>query len=195
MKESRMISVISLLFIMVVTICYILFFEYIDSNQLLSSILMNICCGLFVGLITCIIQYIHARSKIKYDIYGYYFDIYRTYYYANNKPFLFHYNSLSVLWKIKDLNPKILESLDNYHGVFKKYDKLYYKLNPRIKVDDSFRFKTLSKSIFQLFNKRTFSSLLDPLMKDVVKILNDIDSKRFKKDNEEMIRIFNKMNN
>ena len=194
MRESRTIAIVSSLLITIIIGCYILFFEYIKDNQLLSSILMNISCGLFVGLITCVIQYTLARNKIKYSIYGYYFDIYRTYYYANNRPFLFHYNSLSVLWKIKDLNPKILESLDNYHGVFKKYDKLYYKLNPRIKVNDSLKFKTLSKSIFQLFNKRTFSSLLNQLMKDVVKILDDIDSKRFKKDSEEMIRIFNKMN-
>lgn len=100
---------------------------------------------------------------------------------------------VSVYKKIIELNPKIIEALDEYHGLFKKYDSTYRKLNPIIKLKENYKTKNIIKSSFLWFNKKSFVSFFEPLMKEVESILININEKRFEKDKEEMIRMYNYM--
>ena len=90
-----------------------------------------------------------------------------------------------------ELNPKIVEALDEYHGFFNKYDNTYKKLNPTIKLEDNYKSKNMIKSFLSWFNKKSFNSIFEPLMKEVESILININQKRFDKDKEEMIRMYN----
>jgi len=47
------------------------------------------------------------------------------------------------------------------------------------------------KSFLSWFNKKSFYSIFEPLMKEVENILININQKRFEKDREEMIRMYN----
>ena len=42
-----------------------------------------------------------------------------------------------------ELNPKIVETLDEYHGLFKKYDSTYKRLNPTIKLEENYKAKNM----------------------------------------------------
>ena len=92
-----------------------------------------------------------------------------------------------------ELNPKIVEALDEYHGLFKKYDSTYKRLNPNIKLEENYKAKNMIKSFFLWFNKKSSNSFFEPLMKEVEGILLNINAKRFEKDKAEMIRMYNFM--
>ena len=191
MKESRLIILVSLcLFVLIRPILHLLLlirpnlFDY-------SSVATNLYCGVIVGLITSICQYCISRRKVINDVYSAYFDLYRSYYYTINKPFLWHYNSYNVYKKIIELNPKIVEALDEYHGLFNKYDNTYKKLNPKIKLEDNYKATNLIKLFLLWINKKSFNVVFEPLMKEVENILISINEKRFEKDKVEMIKMFN----
>lgn len=191
MKESRLMIIVTLcLFILLGPLFYL--FYLIHPNLLdYVNIATNLYCGIIVALITSICQYCSAKRKIINSIYSAYFDVYRSYYYSKNKSFLWHYNSYGVYKKMIELNPKIVEALDEYHGLFKKYDKTYRKLNPRIKFGNNYKAQNMIKSFLSLFNKKSFDGIFEPLMKEVENILININIKRFEKDRTEMIKMFN----
>ena len=191
MKESRLMIIVTLcLFILLGPLFYL--FYLIHPNLLdYVNIATNLYCGIIVALITSICQYCSAKRKIINSIYSAYFDVYRSYYYSKNKSFLWHYNSYGVYKKMIELNPKIVEALDEYHGLFKKYDKTYRKLNPRIKFGNNYKAQNMIKSFLSWFNKKSFDGIFEPLMKEVENILININIKRFEKDKTEMIKMFN----
>lgn len=191
MKESRLMIIVTLcLFILFGPFFYL--FYLIHPNLLdYVNIATNLYCGIIVALITSICQYCSTKRKIINSIYSAYFDVYRSYYYSKNKSFLWHYNSYGVYKKMIELNPKIVEALDEYHGLFKKYDKTYRKLNPTIKFGNNYKAQNMIKSFLSWFNKKTFDGIFEPLMKEVENILININKKRFEKDKTEMIRMFN----
>lgn len=193
MKESRLIIIASLcLFIFLGPIFYL--FSLLYPNLIdYMNIATNLYCGIIVGLVTSICQYCSSKRKIINSIYGAYFDVYRSYYYSKSKTFLWHYNSYSVYKKMIELNPKIVEAMDEYHGLFKKYDSTYKRLNPTIKLEENYKAKNMIKSFFLWFNKKSFNSFFEPLMKEVEGILLNINAKRFEKDKAEMIRMYNFM--
>lgn len=191
MKESRLMIIVTLcLFILLGPLFYL--FYLIHPNLLdYVNIATNLYCGIIVALITSICQYCSAKRRIINSIYSAYFDVYRSYYYSKNKSFLWHYNSYGVYKKMIELNPKIVEALDEYHGLFKKYDKTYRKLNPRIKFGNNYKAQNMIKSFLSWFNKKSFDGIFEPLMKEVENILININIKRFEKDKTEMIKMFN----
>ncbi len=190
MKESRLIIIVSiLLIIFVAPIAYLLnrycfYYDWI-------GITTNLYCGFIVGLVTSICQYYTAKRKIINTIYSAYFDVYRTYYYAKENAFLWHYNSYNVYKKIIELGPKISESLDEYHGLFKKHDKTYKKLNPKMYLDNSFKKNNILKSCLLWFNKKYFQKSFSSLLSKIEEVLIGINEKRFEKDKAEMIRMYN----
>lgn len=193
MKESRLIIIILIFLTLLVAILSsvieeldIIMFDYV-------SIATNIYCGIIVGLVTSICQYCTAKRKIENNIYSYYFDIYRAYFYSKNKPILWHYNSYNIYKKIIELNSKIEESLEDYHGVLKKYDKTYKKLNPIINFGEGFKGKNIYKSILLWFNKKSFDKIFEPLMKEIEIILSNINDKKFIEDKKAMINLYNHM--
>lgn len=188
MKEARIIIIILCgLMIIIYPSFYLLSllitFDYIDFST-------NLFCGAIVGLITTIIQFNIKKREIINKVYSTYFDIYKTYYYSKNKPFLFHYNSFSVYKKIMDLGPKISETLDEYHGFFKKHDKTYKKLNPTIELKNNYKAKKVIKSLFSWFNKKMFDETIGAFIVEVENILRTINKKRFEKDRESMTKMF-----
>lgn len=191
MKESRLMIIVTLcLFILLGPFFYL--FYLIHPNLLdYVNIATNLYCGIIVALITSICQYCSAKRKIINSIYSAYFDVYRSYYYSKKKSFLWHYNSYGVYKKMIELNPKIVEALDEYHGLFKKYDKTYRKLNPTIKFGNNYKAQNMIKSFLSWFNKKSFDGIFEPLMKEVENILININIKRFEKDKTEMIKMFN----
>lgn len=191
MKESRLMIIVSLcLFVLIGPVFYLFYLIY-PSLLDYKSVATNLYCGIIVGLITSICQYCSSKRKIVNSIYNAYFDVFRTYYYSKNKSFLCHYNSYSVYKKIKELNPKIVETLDEYHGLFKKYDKTYKKLNPKIELGDNYKAPKMIKSFLYWFNKKAFNEMFEPLITEIKNILVSINEKRFEKDEAEMVRMFN----
>ena len=191
MKESRLITIFSLILALVTTLIAIILY-YIWPNLIdYVGILTNIYCGIIVGLVTSLCQYFVQKRKIISNVFGAYFDIYRSYYYSKNRPLLFHYNVINIYKKLIDLNPKIIDELDEYHGFFKKYDKTYKKLNPTIKLYDNYKAKKIFKSLFMWFNKKYFESSIESLMFEIEKILRAINNKKFEKDKQEMIKMYN----
>lgn len=67
------------------------------------------------------------------------------------------------------------------------------KLNPTIKLEENCKAKNMIKSFFLWFNKKSFTSFFEPLMKEVDNILININEKKFEKDKAEMIRLYNFM--
>lgn len=191
MKESRLMIIVSLcLFALIGPIFYLLYILYPNLLDYIN-IATNLYCGIIVALVTSICEYWSARRKIINNIYNAYFDVYRTYYYSKNNTIFFHYNSHSIYKKMIELNPKIVEFLDEYHGLFKKYTKTYRKLNPIIQFGDNYKATNMIKSYLLWFNKKSFTSVFEPLMNQVENILINIDEKRFEKDKIEMIKMFN----
>lgn len=84
----------------------------------------NLYCGIIVGLITSVCQYFTAKNRIINNIYSLYFDLYRTYYYTKNSPFLYHYNAFNLYKKMCELSPKISENLSDYYTFLGKFDKI-----------------------------------------------------------------------
>ncbi len=90
-----------------------------------------------------------------------------------------------------ELNPRIIEALDEYHGLFKKYDRTYKKLNPTIKLKENYKAKNMIKTFLLWFNKKSFNDFFEPLMEEIESILININEKRFENDKLEMIRMYN----
>lgn len=193
MKEARMITICFILLVIISLLMAIVLHQIFPNLLDYDGILTNIYCGIIVGLVTSIIQYFIQKRKIINSIYGAYFDIYRTYYYVKNNHLLFHYNTLNVYKKLIELNPKINEALDEYHGVFRKGDKTYRKLNPSLQLKDSYKRKNIFKSFLYWFNKKQMENSLEPLILEVENILKNINNKRLEQDKKEMIRMHNFM--
>lgn len=193
MKESR--TIIIILIIMGIVLIPLLFILQIFGveKDLSINIITNLECGVIVGLVTAICQYFSAKKKIINNIYGLYFDLYRTYYTTKNKTFLYHYNAISIFKKLIELSPKINESLGDYHGFFRKKDSMYMKMDPQIKMGEGYKTKNIIKVLFLWFNKNSFNKTIEPFIKDIEKILIDIDKDRFEKDKLQMINMFNFM--
>lgn len=190
MRESRLIIMFSMVLAVVTAIFAILMNNMLPNFIDYTGIITNIYCGIIVGLITSVCQYFVQKRKIINIVYSAYFDVYRSYYYTKRKPFLFHYNSFGIYKKLIDLNPKIIDALDEYHGFFKKYDKTYKKLNPKINLGDNYKVKKIAKSLFCWFNKKYFESSIEPMIFEIEKILIIINHKRFENDKKEMIKLY-----
>lgn len=189
MKEARIIIIISCIFMIIIYPLFYLLNLFITFDYMSFS--TNLFCGIVVGFITATIQFNVKKREIINKVYNTYFDIYRTYYYSKNKPFLFHYNSYSVYKKIMDLGPKVSEVLDEYHGFFRKYNKLYKELNPTIELKNNYKAKKIIKTIFSWFNKKAFNETIGSFIIEVEHILESINKKRFEKDKESMVKMFN----
>lgn len=130
MKEARFITIIFIVLSVVITL--ILYFcSLFNFNFDWCGIGTNLYCGIIVGLITSVCQYFTAKNRIINNIYSLYFDLYRTYYHTKNNSFLYHYNAYNLFKKMCELSPKVSENLSEYHAFFRKYDKIYFKLNPK----------------------------------------------------------------
>ncbi len=190
MKESRLIMIILIVFSICLLVLFFVLNSIYPSAMDYYGIATNIYCGVIVGFVTSLCQYYSAKHKIINTIYGLYFDIYRLYYVSKAKPFLWHYNSVSINKKLEELVPKINESLDDYHGFFLKKDKTYYKLNPTVKLSDCYRYKYLKKSLFCWFNKEYFDKIYGSFINDIKCILININKRRFIKDEKDMINLY-----
>lgn len=190
MKEARIITIIFI--VLSVVMAPILYFcSLFNSNFDWCGIGTNLYCGIIVGLITSVCQYFIAKNRIINNIYSLYFDLYRTYYYTKNNSFLYHYNAYNLYKRMCELSPKVSENLSEYHAFFRKYDKIYFKLNPKILCPSGFRRNNIIKSIFLFFNKKQFIETFSPFMKDVENILININETKFIKDRDEMIKLYN----
>ena len=192
MKESRIIIIISLLLMLIIPplFYFLSIFGLLNSSDCFN-IATNLYCGVIVGLITSICQYYSAKRKIINTIYGLYIDLYRTYYVSKNKTFLFHYNVSSVYKKIIELNPKIIEALDDYHGLFKSKDKIYKKMNPMIQFESEYKWKNVMKTFLLWFNKSSYKMTIGSYINEVEKILTNINAKKFQKDKQFIEKMFN----
>ena len=192
MKEGRIIIIVTVITSIIIAITSYILNTYYPSELDYYDIARNLYYGLFMSLLTGVCQYFVNKRKIINNIYGYYFDIYRTYYYAKNRSIIGHYNSYGLYKKIVELNSKTNESLDEYHGLFIKKDKTYKKLDPKIKLDN-YKGKYIEKSFFKLFNKKFFNMAYNPLIKAIENILININKKRFEKDKADMISVYNSL--
>ena len=191
MKESKVIIIV-LIALMIIIHPAILILKFTAPDIIdFYGVETNLYCGIIVGLITSICQYYVARRKIVTAVYNAYFDIYKSYFYSKNNTFLGHYNSYDLSKKLIELNPKIIEALDEYDGLFKKYDKTYKKLNPKVNIIENYKLKHLKKTIYKCFNKKEFYLYFEPFMKNIEDILININKDRFKKDQDNMIRMYN----
>lgn len=188
MKESRIIIfILSFLICILIPISIVIF-----PNEIVFNITCNIFCGAVVGLVTALCQFFSSKRKIVNRVYNIYLDLYRTYYFSNNKKFLGHINSLSIYQKFNDLSPRVNEILDDYHGFFKEKDKMYVKMNPKINIEDKYTAKKIIKS-FKWFNEKSFDESLGSFIIEIEKILRNINSKRFDKDKDNIKNMFNYM--
>ena len=193
MKESRKISIVLILLLIVVLIIRVIlnvlnvtYFDY-------QNIAINLCCGIVVGLVTSICQYYVAKRRIINQVYNSYFEIYRCYFNVKSKPFLKRYDSLRLYKKFVDVFPTISDSLDEYYGIFKKKDKTYMKLNPNVNLEKVIKAKNLNKSVFSLFNKKSFNAVFNPIIDEIEKILININEKRFLQDKIQMERLYRQL--
>ena len=191
MKKSRIIIIVSALFILGLSPIYYFVRTIGIEKDLCMNIITNLSCGIIVALVTATCQYFISKRKIVNDVYGLYFDLYRTYYYSKNKVIFFHVNAYSIYKKMIDLSTKINEALEGYHGFFKAKDSLYTKMNPEIKLNESYKVKKIIGTLFKWFNRKTFNETVEPFIMEIEKILKCIDEKRFNKDKDNMIKMFN----
>ena len=191
MKESRMLIIASMCFFIVISftlyICNKVFPGIIDY----ASVATNFYCAIIVALITSICQFYSARNRVVNRIYNSYFSIYKAHYYSKNKPILGHYNSMNVYKKVIEENYRINEALDEYHGMFRKHDKLYKKINFNVELGEHYTAKKVKKTISKWLNKEYYDDVVGNLIIEVEKILNNINRKRFEKDKEKMIKMYN----
>lgn len=191
MKESRTIIIISVI-MMILLIPFGLFLKILGvDGELCVSIITNLECGVIVGYVTAICQYFTAKRRIINSVYGLYFDLYRTYYTAENKSFFYHFNAISIFKKLTELSAKINESLGDYHGIFRKKDSMYMKMDPQVKMCEGYKARNLIKVLFLWFNRKSFDRTIEPFIKDIEKILIDIDKEKFERDKQQMVNMFN----
>lgn len=196
MKESRKISIV-LIFILILILVLIIrvilnflnvtYFDY-------QNIAINLCCGIIVGLVTSICEYYVAKRRIINQVYNSYFEIYRCHFNVKSKTFLKHYDSLRLYKKLVDVFPTISDSLDEYYGIFKKKDKIYMKVSPNVvNLGKVVKAKNLNKSVFSLFNKKTFNTIFNPIIDEIEKVLININGKKFLKDKIQMERLYRQL--
>ena len=192
MKEARFLTIVfSVVFVLLGPILYVVYCIKPDLIDYMN-IGTNLYCGVIVALITSICQYCASKKRIVNTIYNAYFDLYRTFYYVKSNPNLGHYNSLNMSNKLAEIGAKISESVDEYHGFWKKQDKLYKKINqPSGLENTNFSLDIIIKSLRKWFNKESFHDGFEPLVSMAEEILNNINKKRFEIDKENMINIFN----
>ena len=193
MKESRKISIVLILLLILVLIIRVIlnvlnvtYFDY-------QNIAINLCCGIVVGLVTSICQYYVAKRRIINQVYNSYFEIYRCHFNVKSKPFLKHYDSLSIYKKFVDVFPTISDSLDEYYGIFKKKDKIYMKMSLNVNLGKVVKAKNLNKSVFSLFNEKPFNTVFNPIIDEIEKVLININEKRFLQDKMQMERLYRQL--
>lgn len=191
MKESRIITFISIILIILIISLSLILEKNLPGIYDYQGIASNLCCGLVVGLVTSICQYFVYRRKIINNIYNLYFDIYRTWYNSSKNRFLWHYNIYDIYKKIMELNPKINDNLDEYHGLFRKKDRIYKKLNPDITLSKSYKAKNIIKLYLFWFNKKQVNEIIEPFINEVEIILKGINKKKFEKDVDAMKKMHN----
>ena len=189
MKESRNIIVVLTLILIVLLI--ILPF----CNGELFNFISNLICGVIVGLVTSICQYATSKRKIVDRVYALYFDFYSTYYYTKKRKILRHYETRALFNKMAELSSKLNENLDEYHALFKKKDFIYMRINPSMNLWDGCKTKNVIKAKYKFFNDKYFEDTIEPLMKKVQEILICINAERFKKDDYELIKTFDYIDN
>ena len=90
-----------------------------------------------------------------------------------------------------ELNPKINDNLDEYHGLFRKKDRIYKKLNPEITLSKSYKAKNIIKLYLFWFNKKQVNEIIEPFINEVEIILKGINKKKFEKDVDAMKKMHN----
>lgn len=191
MKESRAITIV-LTFIGILLTAVILGLEYFLPNFFDHIKWLEVAwTSLGVSIITAIIQYFVNRRRIINTIYDLYFDLYRSYYNINHSPFLFHFNVTVLYKKLVEVSSKVTSALDDYHGLIKEKDKKFKQLNPDIKLYEGLKVKKVRKTILKWCNRKEMVITFGPLMLEVEKILLSINTKRFIKDKENMIKMHN----
>ena len=192
MKEARFISWVLIILFIIFLILDCILYHY--SLSFGVDIISNIICGLLVGFITSLCQYFVCNNNIKYGVYNLYYDIFYTYYSIRKNKKFFHYDSLGFYKKIADNNVKISSLLEEYHGFFKKEDKLYKTLNPNIEYKGLG--KIMKKSIFSWINVDSFYEGTVPIISAVESVLRLINNEKFEKDYKKSIviseELFNK---
>lgn len=189
MKESRIIIIILVIMsIVLIPLLYILQLCGV-SKDLSINIITNLECGAIVGLVTAISQYFVAKRKIINSVYGLYLELYNTYYTCKNKEFLKHYNAIGVFKKMAEISPKINEALGDYHGFFKKKDAMYMKMDQPIESGEYYKAKNVIKALYRWFNEKDFNNTIELILKDVEKVLINIDAERFQKDKQYIIKM------
>lgn len=191
MKESRIIVIILTIMILLLIPFFFLLNSIGIDKELSISIISNLGCGAIVGLVTSLCQYFIAKRRIINSVYGLYFELYTTYYYVKNKEMFHHINAMGFYQKLIEVTPKINESLSDYHGFFKDNDSMYYKMNPSVNLKNNYKIKDIYKSMIKWFNEDTFNTNVEPLIKEIEQILNNIDKVRFNTDKDHLERMFN----
>ena len=191
MKESRFIIFISIIILALLIPGFYILTNVGVSENLSINIITNLGCGVIVALVTAMCQYFIARRRIVSTVYGFYFELYTTYYSVKNKEFFHHFNSYAFISKLTELSTKIKDTLFEYHGFFKREDSMYMKMNPPIALNDNYKAKNFINTLVRWFNEGPFNESIEPFMKDIENILKNINEKRFEEDKRQMINIFN----
>ena len=178
MKESKIIIIISI--IVLILLSPLIIILNINQQDLAVNVITNIACGFIVSLVTGIVQFFVNKNRIKYEVYGLYYDIYYTYYCTKRGKVIYHYNSRNFYKKVTDNNVKISSLLEEYTGFFHKKDKLYWKMNPQF--NERHLAKKIKKSNIKIFNAKLFDDSTNAYIKCVEKILKDINKEKFEKD-------------
>lgn len=190
MRESRFMIIVSFILMIMIALIGLMLNKLGISYEICFNIATNLYCAVIVGLITSICQYYLSKQRVVNTIYNLYFDFYKTYYYSKNTRILYHYDMLSIYKKMSELFPKINEALNEYYGFFKKEDRFYKKLNPSLEIGNRYKAKSIIKSLF-LFNTKSFERIIEPFANEIENTMIKIDEKRFKKDKEAMIKMYN----
>ena len=187
MKEAKNI-VLVLIVILIIMFPFVLYYYYI--SELIYNILISVVTGIIVSILTALIQYFVIKSQIKNNIFSCYFEVYKTIYASINHKKVYGYPVISIYKKLLKFNDELSRHLSEYSGFIpNKYSKLYKKINPIIVLNEKFSSKNIVKLILP-FNSKRFNDLVIPFYKFIENILNDIDSKRFKKEFEIYKKMF-----
>jgi len=186
MKESKIIIFVSI--IMLLILSPIILFLHIKNFNLLVSIFTNIACGFVVALTTAIIEYFINKNRIKYGVYGLYFDIYYMYYCTIRGKKFFHYNCKAFYKKVVENNVKISSLLEEYNGFFHRKDNLFKIMNPEFDCDHLVG--KILKSKIKFFNEKDFIDATSDYIQCVKKILININKKKFNSDFKNCMKLY-----
>lgn len=184
MKESRIIIIACIFLIILILVIITMPLFCIPVSQYLINLANNLLGGVIVSLVTASCQFFVQRREITNKIFKLYFDLYKNYYYMKKTPFLYHYDVCRFYKKPPEILSKINETLDTYHGLIKKKDALYKKMDPKIIIGDEYKLKNILKLYFW-FNKKAFNRTIVPYMTHIEIILKNINADRF--ENEKRI--------